>query len=104
MNTMTFTDAADSVEALLKIESYQSGSSEVAAQVLLSAWNSYDFTLPVAELARLDADNYRHAIRVITLRYHGHEPHTVIKNGDKRFMALHDRWVHLKASSTEVAA
>ncbi|MBN8431834.1 hypothetical protein JF535_13330 [Microbulbifer salipaludis] len=101
---MTFTEAANSVEALLTIESYQSGSSEIAALVLLSAWNSYDFAVPVAELARLDPDNYRHALRVLTLRYSGHEPHTVIENGDARFKALHDRWAHLKITEQTGAA
>lgn len=104
MNTMTFTDAARSVEALLELESYQSGSSEVAALILLSAWNSYDFALPVAELGRLDGDNYRHAMRVITLRYHGHEPHTVIPHGDKRFQALYQRWAHRKVYGAEAVA
>ncbi|MEW5250589.1 DUF7673 family protein [Microbulbifer sp. 2201CG32-9] len=104
MTTTTFTDAAKSVEALMKLERLQCGGSEVAALVLLSAYNSYDFTLPVAELTRLDGDYYRHAMCVITLRYHGHEPHTVINNGDKRFRALCQRWAHRMACNTEKVA
>ncbi|WP_444901383.1 hypothetical protein ACJJIG_17725 [Microbulbifer sp. SSSA007] len=46
-----------SVETLLTVANGYSDASAIAAQVLLSAWNSNDFAVPIAELALLDGDN-----------------------------------------------
>ncbi|MCO1336212.1 hypothetical protein MO867_17925 [Microbulbifer sp. OS29] len=94
---------AHSVETLLKVANGYSGASKAAALVLLSAWNSSDFAVPVAELALLDGDNYQHAINVMNLRYHGKEPQSVIANGDKKFHALYREWNHLEIQRKEAA-
>lgn len=103
MNDATFTQARRSVEALLTVEARCTGSSEIAALVLLSAYNSFDFAVPVADLGSLDGENYRHALNVITLRYMGFEPHTVVENGSTRFEAMRARWAHL-STNKEAAA
>lgn len=92
----TFTTARRSVETLLGLAIGDSGGATPAALVLLSAYNSQDFQVPVDELCRLDPDNYRHAINVITLRYRGIEPHEVIENGERRFVALWEEHKHLR--------
>lgn len=92
----TFTTARRSVETLLGLAIGDSGGATPAALVLLSAYNSQDFQVPVDELCRLDPDNYRHAINIITLRYRGIEPHEVIEHGARRFDALWERWEHLR--------
>ncbi|USD19989.1 hypothetical protein MJO52_12960 [Microbulbifer variabilis] len=85
-----------SVETLLRVANGYSGASAIAAQVLLSAWNSNDFTVPVAELSLLDGENYQHALNVMTLRYQGKEPQNVIAQGDKKFHTLCVEWSHLE--------
>ncbi|WP_444901318.1 hypothetical protein ACJJIG_17240 [Microbulbifer sp. SSSA007] len=93
MNTFS---PKQSVETLLTVANGYSGASAIAAQVLLSAWNSSDFAVPIAELALLDGDNYQHALNVITLRYQGKEPHSVIAHGEQKFRALSVEWSHLE--------
>jgi hypothetical protein len=84
-----------SVRALLNVANSYSGGSKPAALVLLSAYNSYEFTIPVNELCVLDPNNYQHAINVITARYHGTEPHEVIDDGAAIFDELWNNWKHL---------
>ena len=103
MNDATFTQARKIVEALLTVEARRTGASEIAALVLLSAYNSFNFTAPVAELGSLDAANYKHALNVITLRYMGFEPHTVVENGSDRFKAMCLRWEHLNINKDAAA-
>lgn len=103
MNDATFTKARRSVEALLTVEARCTGASEIAALVLLSAYNSFDFSVPVADLGSLDGDNYKHALNVITVRYMGFEPHTLVENGSARFEAMRRRWEHL-STNKEAAA
>lgn len=93
---MTYFTSKQSVETLLTVANGYSGASAIAAQVLLSAWNSNDFTVPVAELSLLDGDNYQHALNVITLRYMGKEPQSVIAHGEKKFRTLQVEWSHLE--------
>ncbi|WP_226649010.1 hypothetical protein [Microbulbifer variabilis] len=100
MNTFSPTQ---SVETLLTVANRHTGASEIAAKVLLSAWNSSDFAVPVADLALLDGDNYQHALNVINLRYHGREPQSVIANGEKRFHALWRDWNHLEIQRKKAA-
>ncbi|WP_444931536.1 hypothetical protein ACJJIF_07100 [Microbulbifer sp. SSSA002] len=94
---------AHSVETLLRVANGYSGASEIAAQVLLSAWNSSDFAVPVAELSLLDGDNYQHAINVINLRYQGKSPQSVITNGEKKFHTLYRYWSYLEIQRKEAA-
>ncbi|QFT53519.1 hypothetical protein [Microbulbifer sp. THAF38] len=100
---MNTPNSTHSVETLLKVANGNSGASKVAALVLLSAWNSNDFSLPVAELSLLDGDNYQHALNVMNLRYHGREPQNVIADGDKKLNALYREWNHLEIQRKEAA-
>ncbi|WP_299582022.1 hypothetical protein [uncultured Microbulbifer sp.] len=100
MNTFSPTQ---SVETLLRVAGRHSGASEIAAQVLLSAWNSSDFSVPVANLSLLDGDNFQHALNVINLRYHGRAPQNVIADGEKKFHALYREWNHLEIQRKEAA-
>ncbi|WP_444903801.1 hypothetical protein ACJJIU_00110 [Microbulbifer sp. CnH-101-E] len=100
MNTFSPTQ---SVETLLRVANGYSGASEIAAQVLLSAWNSSDFAVPVASLSLLDGDNYQHALNVMNLRYHGRAPQSVIADGEKKFHALYREWNHLEIQRKEAA-
>ncbi|WP_444933637.1 DUF7673 family protein [Microbulbifer sp. JTAC008] len=100
---MNQNNPAHSVETLLTVANRHTGASEIAAQVLLSAWNSSAFAVPVADLALLDSANYQHAINVMTLRYHCKEPQRVIPNGDKKFHALYREWNHLEIQRKEAA-
>jgi hypothetical protein len=86
-----------SVEALLKVARMGTGGSGVAAQVLLSAFNGYDFHLDVVDLGRLDSVYIRHALRVIWGRNIDPwmEPQHVIENGDAVFGALWDNYRRL---------
>ncbi|MFI2810169.1 hypothetical protein [Microbulbifer sp. JSM ZJ756] len=104
MNLVTLTQYQKSVFAMLRAERANTGASEVAALVLLSAWNSDDFSLPVAELCRLDDDNFRHAMNVIELRYYGAEPHRMVPNGNELFGELCRRWAGCKSSTAGAAA
>ncbi|MFA0812662.1 DUF7673 family protein [Microbulbifer epialgicus] len=100
---MNYFSPKQSVETLLTVANGYSGASAIAAQVLLSAWNSNDFTIPVAELALLDGDNYQHALNVITLRYMGKEPQSVIAQGEKKFRTLCIEWSHLETQRKSAA-
>ncbi|WP_226649369.1 hypothetical protein [Microbulbifer variabilis] len=100
MNTFSPTQ---SIETLLTVAKGNSGASEVAAQVLLSAWNSSDFAVPVANLSLLDGDNYQHALNVMNLRYHGRAPQSVIADGDKKMNALWREWNHLAIQRKDAA-
>ncbi|WP_444956768.1 DUF7673 family protein [Microbulbifer sp. ZKSA002] len=100
---MNQNNPAHSVETLLTVANGNSGASKVAALVLLSAWNSYDFSVPVADLALLDGDNFQHAINVMNLRYHGRSPENVIADGEKKFHTLYRDWNHLETQRKEAA-
>ncbi len=86
----------DAILRLLKLAQDDSSASEVAAQVLLSTYNSYNWHAPLAWLCHLDALNFDAAITVIKGRWSLHaEPHNVIQNGDALFKDLKKRWSNL---------
>ena len=76
------------VTRLLEIANANTGGSAAAAYTLLSAYNSYDYALPIAELGRLDIRSMKAVQMVIGMRYHGTEPHEYIANGSKTFERL----------------
>lgn len=90
-------DALKSVSMLLKLVRMNCGSSDVAANVLLSTYNIYDYKLDIRGLCSLDADYYDAAIQVINLRCrNGIEPHTLLANGDDVFKQLVHDWPSLR--------
>lgn len=90
-------DYQESVIELYKVASRGTGSSEVAAQVLLSCYNGYDYKVSIPELCTLDDCNFKHAINCITGRTQlMKEPQELIKNGSELFEKLAKKWEHLK--------
>lgn len=86
----------DAILRLLKLSQSDSSASEVAAQVLLSTYNSYNWHAPLAWFCHLDAFNFDAAITVIKGRWSLHaEPHNVIQNGGALFNDLEKRWSNL---------
>lgn len=93
MATITHKGYAEAVQNLLKIATGDTGGARASALVLLSAYNSDDFRLPIAELGCLDPQRYADAIAVIRCRVElGIEPHEVIADGGRKFEALWQTW------------
>lgn len=87
---------AEAVNAFIGLAQQTTAGGRVAAQVLLSAYNGYDFQLNIADMGSLDRGNYEVAITIIRGRYEtGIEPHTLIKDGSRVFGALWEKWHHL---------
>lgn len=86
----------DAILRLLKLAQSDSSAGEVAAQILLSTHNSYNWHAPLAWFCHLDALNFDAAITVIKGRWSLHaEPHNVIQNGGAAFEDLKKRWANL---------
>jgi hypothetical protein len=86
----------EAILRLLKLSQSDSSAGEVAAQILLSTYNSYNWHAPLAWFCHLDALNFDAAITVIKGRWSLHaEPHNVIQNGDALFKDLKKRWANL---------
>lgn len=97
-----FEHYAKSVIELMKLARGDTGGSKVAALVLLSAYNSYKWSLPIVELGNLDDNYYQHAMNVIHGRlYSCHEPHQVISDGQQHFDKLWAQWQHLLPAEDE---
>lgn len=89
-------DYADAVVTLLKLAMLRCGSSRVAAQVLLSAYDGNGYQLDVTDLCNLDSSNYAAAMAVIHgRRLYMTEPHRLVENGDAIFRKLHQDWKRL---------
>lgn len=87
---------AEAVAKFVELAKQGTGGGRVAAQVLLSAYNGYDFQTSIADLGSLDRENFETAMVIIRGRYEtGREPHNVIANGSKVFRALWDKWILL---------
>lgn len=87
---------AAAVARMVKLAKQDHGGSRVAAQVLLSCYNGYDYQLDITDLCNLDPDNYQAAIAVIRGRCElSIEPQTTIPNGQAIFGALWHQWKHL---------
>lgn len=75
------------------------GASKVCAQVLLSAYNGYEFHLDITDLCLLDPDLYSSALVVIRGRVELRmEPHETLENGGKVFDNLWKQWACLHVS------
>lgn len=72
---------------------HDSSAAGAMAQVLLSAYNSYNYHLAVADLGSLDGKYLDIALKIIYLRSGlMKEPQELIENGDAVFKDLQDRW------------
>lgn len=84
---------AAAVAELVTLAQQPTGGGRVAAQVLLSAYNGYDYQLNIVDLNYLETDKHDLAMAVIQGRYDtGKEPHTLIPNGEQIFMGLWHQW------------
>ena len=93
---MTLEDYSNAVVKLAKLAQDSTGGAKVAAQVLLSAYNGESFQLNVVSLCNLDENYFEAAMAVIVgRRAFQKEPHQLIKNGDKVFSDLRERWLRL---------
>lgn len=89
-------DYAAAINILLPVARRDTGQSSICAQVLLSAYNGFNFQLDVSALGGLDEELFDAAIVVIRGRTDCRlEPHDLVNNGSKVFMRLHDYWVNL---------
>ena len=87
---------AAAVAKLVPLAQQDTGGSKVAAQVLLSAYNGYDYQVDIAGMCNLDEANHDAVMTVIQGRYDtGKEPHTLIENGGKIFEGLWHDWHRL---------
>ena len=87
---------SEAVIAFIRLAQQRTAGGRVAAQVLLSAYNGYDFQLNIVDLGSLAPKNYELAITIIRGRYEtGLEPHALVKDGSRVFGNLWDKWRHL---------
>lgn len=96
MNKISREEYANAVVKLLPVSQRSSGQSRVCAQVLLSAYNGYNFQLAIPDLWDLDDNLYEAAIVVIRGRAEtGIEPYELVSEGSAMFVALHNSWPQL---------
>ena len=81
------------VELLVESALCDTSGSRAAAQVLLSAYNGYDWQLDVTDLCVLDETLFNAAMDVIKGRVETRqEPHELIDNGEAIFKQLQYEW------------
>jgi len=92
---------SDAVKLLSEYALNQDGSgARIAAQVLLSTYNSYNYHVALVDLCSLDDKGYQAALAVIRGRAESFtEPHEVIDNGAAVFDRLETRWAHLRTGT-----
>lgn len=84
----------DAVEELLFLAYMDCGGARIAAQVLLSAYNSSRWKLELGNLIILEGSYFQAAMDVIHYRIRTiYEPNDVIENGNKRLEELHHLYV-----------
>ena len=95
----TKNDYLEACSILTELALSHSGTSgRIAAQLMLSAYNSFSFHFPIADLCALDSDLVNKSIHVIRGRAFYEEPHMIIENGDRKFTKLWDMWEHLRVN------
>ena len=89
-------DYTVAVIKLVKLAQQSTSSGRAAAQVLLSAYNGFEWQLDVTDLNSLDRKNFEAAMTVIRGRHDTWtEPHSVIENGNTIFQNLWKQWSRL---------
>lgn len=82
-----------SVSQLLCFTKKRNNASEIAASVLLSSYNSFEYAVAVADLILLGQDGLEAAVKLIYLRsVTGIEPHELIANGTQVFSRLQKQY------------
>lgn len=91
--TLTNIDYTAAVTTLVKLAGMDCGGSRVAAQVLLSTYNGYNWHMDLTELCNLSSEYYQAAIIVIRCRVEiCREPHQMIDNSTAIFDRLEKEW------------
>ena len=97
--TVTTGDYKNAVESLLKLAMGDTSGSRAAAQVLLSTYNGYNYHMDLTDLCVLDLEYIEQALIVMRGRsLLCAEPHSVIPEGSRRFLALEENWPGLHNS------
>lgn len=100
MNPITLSAYSLAVAQLLKLANRDVGGSLAAAQVLLSAYNGYDYQLDITDLCTLDDAHYQAALAVIRGRVELRvEPQETMENGNAQFEKLWERWKRYHVSN-----
>lgn len=90
---LTKANYTEAVRILVKLAEKDCGGSRVAAQVLLSTYNGYNWQCDLTDLCNLDCEHYRAAIIVIRGRVELNcEPQRLIDDGDRVFEYLEQDW------------
>ena len=90
---VTSDDYTRALEKLMSVATQDTGQSGVAAQVLLSLYNSHEWHMGLVDLCALDTDLFAAALIAIRGRFVlMQEPQNVIENGDRRFARIWDNW------------
>jgi hypothetical protein len=90
----------DAIKKLVPIAQGDTGGSQVAAQVLLSAYDGENFQLNIVDLGRLDSESYQAALAVIRGRVElQDEPHKYMANGEDVFCKLWHQWHYLHVTN-----
>lgn len=93
---VTERDYQEAVNLLVKVANTDTSNAMVAAQVLLSLYNGYNWHVDLCDLGYLDYDNLQAALICIRGRILlSIEPHEVIDNGKQIFSELENEWQHL---------
>lgn len=80
---------ADSIRSLLNVAMENDNRAQIAASVLLSAYNSFEYKICVNDLVCLGIESFDDAMKVIMLQPHTDiEPHQLLGNGLKIFRLL----------------
>jgi len=89
MEIITVEKYAQAIIQLLQHANRDCSSSKIAAKILLSAYNGFEWEFAIPDLCRLDRGNYLAAIEVIRGRVElSLEPQSVIEEGSRYFRAL----------------
>lgn len=95
-DNVTLESYRDAVVVLLSLARGDTGGGVVAAQVLLSLYNGYDFHVDLTDLGRLDHDHLDAACLAIACRHKLFtEPHEVIPDGSAKFEVLRELYPNL---------
>lgn len=99
-NLVTEQEYSAAILRLVDLSKSDSSAGEVAAQILLSTYNSYNWYAQLAWFCHLDAFNLDAALTVIKGRVLlFEEPHNMIPNGNAVFEDLKQRWPNLPTQS-----
>lgn len=91
--SVSLDDYKNAVQQLVSVAQEDTSGSSVAAQVLLSIYNSRNWQLDISDLVSLDYENLNAALIAIRGWLFVREyPHNIIDNGAEIFQRLEKQW------------